>query len=149
MSSIDRAIYLAVLKVFRDFRVNRVGGSLELADLQTAWSASGLRALDLSAGLASLECDGVLRLDTSPAFAAARVTLLAVGESRLRGVRGAIWSGLEALGGASALRMYVRRRGSSALFRGIRRTDAPLPTLSGPVASDPDRVGVTFDPVRG
>lgn len=149
MSSIERAICLAVLRVCRDFRVTRAGGSLRLEDMESAWRLTGLRALDLRAGISRLQRDGVLQLTAHPVAADNTVALLPAGEARLRSVRGAMWSGLEALGSAIGLRAYARRRGSGALFREIRRGDRSLPPRSGSVESDPEGGGVQIDPIRG
>lgn len=148
MYTIDRAICLAVLRVFRGMRVTRSGGSVRLDDMQTAWPSTGLRAHDLGAGIAWLQQGGFVRMAVHPPGTEKMVTLLPAGESRLRSAPGVVWGWLEDLGSALALRAYARRRGSSVMFRGFRSTDPSSPAMSGPAHAGPDMQATRLEQVR-
>ncbi len=54
----DRTIGMAVLRIFRDYRVFHDGGSLLISDVADAWKETGLRTRDLETGLRWLQANG-------------------------------------------------------------------------------------------
>lgn len=74
-------IEMAVLRVFRDYRVFRAGASLWMRDLQEAWTKTGLRDRDLVSGIDFLSESQCVRVEPYPPSGEVLVTLLAQGES--------------------------------------------------------------------
>lgn len=79
-------IEMAVLKIFRDYRVFAPGTSLFLSNISASWDHTGLRGRDLVQGIEYLLEDSCVSVERYPPTDDVLVTLLPAGGQRIVGL---------------------------------------------------------------
>ena len=116
----DYTIGMAVLRIFRDYRVFHDGGTLLLDDIAQAWKDTGLRTRDLDTGLKWLEENICARRGTETTRGARIVRLLPAGVVHLSDFPTRFSDWLDEMDAALTLRRTQRRVHRSALINRVR-----------------------------
>lgn len=135
-----RTLEIAVLDLFSRYGIH-VGGRLLLADVESAWSVTGLRRADLVDGLGQLIHVGAVKLVSEGDEVYLELT--ARGDERMNARRGGPRELWEESRSMAILRRAQMRRREPAPGSGRRAFDAPA------VSSPSPATGSETSPTRG
>ena len=116
----DYTIAMAVLRIFRDYRVFHDGGTLLLSDVAQAWKETGLRTRDLDTGFRWLEAHLCARRGVEAAGGEPTLRLLPNGASHLSDFPKRFSDWLDEMDAAITLMKTHRRVHRGELLRRVR-----------------------------